>query len=372
MKTAFLYTDRYGDYDYGPTHPLKLIRQGLTQDLIRAYGLLGLPSVQVVAMEEATEEEIRTFHTRDYLDALRKANEGRPFPNAGKYGFGFGDNPIFSGVYDLARTASGGSIQAAELVGSGEVAVAFNIAGGLHHALPDRASGFCYINDPALAIHYLVAQGKRVAYVDIDAHHGDGVQYAFYDTDRVLTISLHESGRFLFPGTGFETEAGEGAGEGYAVNVPLSPHAGDAAFVWAFEEVVPPLINAYRPDVLVTQLGVDTFRSDPITHLGVTTEGFCRMVERFRTFELPWVALGGGGYDVANVARGWTLAWALMNDAEVPNDLPTEYVEEAERLGVHGRTLRDAPGAEETGGMEEARRSVEILKNSVFPIVGAG
>ena len=371
MRTAFLYTDKYADYDYGPTHPLRLIRHGLTENLIRAYGLFDLPSTQVVEAKEATEEEIRTFHTEDYVDALRRANGGRSFSGAGKYGFGFGDNPIFKGVYDLSRVSAGASLQAARLVDSGEADVAFNIAGGLHHAMPDRASGFCYLNDPVLAIQHLLKRGKRVAYVDIDAHHGDGVQYAFYDTDRVLTISLHESGRFLFPGSGFEAETGEGAGEGYSVNVALSPYAGDTAFVWAFDAVVPRLIDAYGPDLLVTQLGVDGFRSDPITHLTLTTEGFCRMVERFRAFGLPWVALGGGGYDVSNVARGWTLAWALMNGAELPDELPEEYVERAERFGVEGKTLRDEMGPKETGGMEEARRSVEFLKDRVFPKVGA-
>jgi len=270
----------------------------------------------------------------------------------------------------------GASLQAAQIVEAGASPVAFNIAGGLHHGMPSRASGFCYLNDVVVAIDYLLARGKRVAYVDIDTHHGDGVQAAFYRTNAVLTISLHESGRYLFPGTGFEPEIGEGEGRGYSVNVPLHPFTDDEIFLWAFQQVVPPLISAYQPDILVTQLGVDTFRSDPLSHLELTTGGFCTMVEAFRRMGLPWLALGGGGYDVPNVPRAWTLAWAIMNDRPLPNELPEAYLEAAVRAGHannSGRSLRDAAHRAEAQRREmawrEAERVCAYLKEHVFPVI---
>jgi acetoin utilization protein AcuC len=305
---AFIYTDQWAQYAYGRQHPLKPVRLKLTYDLIEAYGLMGEQRSHLIPASEASADEILRFHTPEYLDVLQAANAGLTVPGLGRYGLGPGDNPVFPGLLKYSALVVGASLQAAQVVEAGVSPVAFNIAGGLHHGMPSRASGFCYLNDVVVAIDYLLAQGKRVAYVDIDTHHGDGVQAAFYRTNRVLTISLHESGRYLFPGTGFEHEIGEAEGRGYSVNVPLHPFTDDEIFLWAFQQVVPPLISAYQPEVLVTQLGVDTFRSDPLSHLELTTEGFCTMVEAFRRMGLPWLALGGGGYDVPNVPRAWTLA----------------------------------------------------------------
>ncbi|MBI4714694.1 MAG: hypothetical protein HY760_01890 [Nitrospirae bacterium] len=238
--------------------------------------------------------------------------------------------------------------------------------------MPDRASGFCYLNDPAIAICDLVRRGKRVVYLDIDAHHGDGVQHAFYRTDRALTISLHESGEFLFPGTGFVHEIGEGEGKGYAVNLPFYPGTGDATFVRGFEAVAPPLVEAFRPDVLVTQLGVDTFASDPLTHLNLTTHGFCRMVARMKAFDLPWVALGGGGYDIANVARAWSLAFAIMGDTELPDEIPAACLDELREYGPSGSRfhdpLREEPEPPQAGRW--ADEQIRFIEKTVFPIHG--
>jgi len=213
MKTAFIYSDDFAKYDYGPEHPLKPVRLKLTHDLIRAYGLFSLPDVHVVEAKPAEEDDLLLYHTRDYIEMLKAANSGLEIPGEERYGLGFGDNPVFEGVFEWSRLVTGASLQAAGLVDSGEVPIAFNISGGLHHALASRASGFCYINDPVIVISSLLKKGRRVVYIDIDAHHGDGVQEAFYRTDKVLTISLHESGRYLFPGTGFESETGEEEGE---------------------------------------------------------------------------------------------------------------------------------------------------------------
>jgi acetoin utilization protein AcuC len=375
MKTGFIYTDAYLDYDYGPTHPLKIIRLKLTYELIRAYGLLDLPAVQTIITSAAEEEDLAIFHSRDYLNMLKQANNGHVQGSAYSYGLGPGDNPIFPGLLDWSLLVTGATLQAVEFVAKGEGEIAFNIAGGLHHAMRSRASGFCYVNDPVIGILKLLGQGKRVAYIDIDAHHADGVQAAFYGTNRVLTISLHEAGYTLFPGTGFEHEIGEGEGEGYAVNLPFPPYTDDEAYVWAFEEIVPPLIHAFRPDVVVTQLGVDSFYNDPLTNLQLSMFGFEKVVRRIKELASHWVALGGGGYDVSNVARAWTLAWAVMNGIELSDELPKSYVEKAAKVGIYEKELRGGPEFSSSTQSQDIRieveRIVNYLKKTVFPKIGA-
>ncbi len=373
LKAAFVYTDAYLNYDYGPTHPLQIIRLKLTYDLINAYGLLALPSVQSVSTIQAEEKDLAAFHGEEYLAVLKHANSGRLTGNACFLGLGPGDNPIFPGVYDFSLLVTGATLQAVDFVADGKGDVAFNIAGGLHHAMKSRASGFCYINDPVLGIMRLLSRGKRVAYIDIDAHHGDGVQKAFYGTDRVLTVSLHETGHTLFPGTGFEYEIGEGEGEGYAVNLPFPHETGDDVYVWAFEEVVPELIHAFRPDIVVTQLGVDTFYDDPLTNLHLSIFGYERILRKIKELAPRWVALGGGGYNVSNVARAWTLAWAVMNGVELREDLPESFSKEAVKKGVKERELRGSPENSPPGlndeNREEMERVVHYIKEKVFPKV---
>jgi len=375
MRTAFIYTDRYADYDYGLAHPLKIVRLKLTYELIKAYDLLSLASMRLIETREATEEELSLFHSRDYLDVLKRASQGLPGGDAFMYGLGPGDNPLFEGLWEWSLLATGASIQSAQLVMGNEVDIAFNIAGGLHHALSDRASGFCYVNDPVIVILWLLDRCKRVAYIDIDAHHGDGVQRAFYETNRVMTISLHESGRFLFPGSGFEYEMGQGGGEGFSINIPLHPFTDDGIYLWAFEEVVPPLIARFKPEVIVTQLGVDTFHSDPLTHLCLTTNGFTKVIEKLKGLSLPWIALGGGGYEVANVAKAWTLAWAMMNGVELEDKIPQTFEGIGNRLGFRGDTLRDSPLSIPEGKRKEARteaeRVVNYIKKALFPEISS-
>jgi len=214
MTTAIIYSDEWRQFDYGPEHPLRMERLGLTWRLMEAYGLTALPRAKVWAPERAELEEIARFHSREYIEILRAVSAGDWVPNAASYGLGPGDNPIFPGLWEAAQLGAGGSLLAARLVADGEATRAFHFAGGLHHAMPGRASGFCYVNDAVLAIMRLRARGFRVAYVDIDAHHGDGVQFAFYDDPNVLTVSTHQRGDRLFPGTGFVVEMGEGAGLG--------------------------------------------------------------------------------------------------------------------------------------------------------------
>ena len=210
----------------------------------------------------------------------------------------------------------------AELLLEDESDITFSFAGGLHHAGKDHASGFCVFGDGAVAIHRLLAEGWRVAYVDIDAHHGDGVQTAFYQDPRVLTISFHESGQFLFPGTGFSHELGEGDGYGFSINVPLFPYTDNETFIWAFDQVAPPLVKEFKPDVIVSQLGVDAHWRDPLTHLALTSHGFVQLFQRIRSLAPRWLAVGGGGYDISVVPRLWTLAWGVMSEQTFSNALP--------------------------------------------------
>ncbi len=359
MKTAFVYSDEFGGFNYGASHPLKPFRLKLTFDLITACGLLAAADPRHIIPVPASRKELLAYHSKEYLYVLEASNEGKYIEGLEAFGLGPGDNPVFPGMFDWSRLIAGASLKAADLVDSGEADITFNIAGGLHHALAARASGFCYINDPVLAIQFLLGRGRRVAYVDIDAHHGDGVQDAFYFSDRVLTISLHETGDALFPGTGFKEEIGADAGKGFSVNVPLPAGTDDELFVHAFNEVVPPLIEKFKPDIIVSQLGVDTFWSDPLAHLNLTTNGFCTMVQTMKSLAPKWVALGGGGYDIANVARAWTLAWAIMNDVNAPNEIPPAFLARYPGVGFQNNELRDAPFTDEISTKELLWRDVE-------------
>ena len=374
LQTAFIYTDRYQDFDYGFSHPLKNLRLKLTFELISRLSLLSDQGITFAEAEPATEEELLAVHREDYLEALKAADQGRLPNGAYRYGLGSGDNPVFQGVYTFSALVAGASLQAARLVDQGKAGRAFHIAGGLHHAFPARAAGFCYLNDPALAIAHLAKNGKRIAYVDLDAHHGDGVQAIFYHTNQVLTISFHESGNYLFPGTGFVEEIGEGHGKGFSVNVPLFPGSDDEIFLWAFEEVVPPLLEAFRPDVLVTQLGIDAHRSDPLSNLRLTMEGFLQAVTLLTGSAPRWLALGGGGYNLANVPRAWTAVWALMAGIEIPSELPPASLCQFRALGFAETSLTDPPYR--TGGQRKeeawryARTQVHRVKALIFPRLG--
>ena len=369
-KAAFVYDALLSEHQLSETHPMKPVRLRYTYELLEAYGVLTAPTATVVKPRAATEEEVLWYHTRAYVDAVKAYNVGKTPPRPERYNFAAGDNPPYKGVYDAALLSTGASLTAAELLLSGQADRAMNISGGLHHAMPGYTYGFCVFNDPVIAIKAMVDKGLRVAYVDIDCHHGDGVQYAFYATDQVLTISLHESGEFLFPGTGFVQEIGAGKGRGYAVNVPLCPYTTSDVYGWAFREVVPPLLKAFRPDVLVTQLGIDTHYLDPITHIAQTTQGFGDVVREFAKLDTKWLALGGGGYDLHAVARSWALAYAIMAGQELPNEIPVPY---SERYGV--ASLKDP---DELPIPQEVRQdvrafaegSVEAIHRLIFPLHG--
>jgi acetoin utilization protein AcuC len=235
--------------------------------------------------------------------------------------------------------------------------------------MAERASGFCYVNDPVLVILHLLDQVSRVMYLDIDAHHGDGVQWAFYEDPRVLTASFHQDGRTLFPGTGGVNEMGKGQGLGYAVNVPMLPGTDDAVFWDGFCSVVPHLIERFRPDVIVSQLGVDTFWDDPLTGLEFTTNGFSKVISYLTDNAKAWVALGGGGYNVCNVARAWTLAWAIMNGVDFGEDLPASMIETMAAAGCRQRKVRDPEhqSRKRERCSQHMAECVKYLEANVFP-----
>ncbi len=335
-KSAVVLSEELWQIGHGEYHPLRPERLQRVYELMTAYGAFDGHNSRLVAPRPATTDELLLFHSKEYVDAVHSLSSGESAYAASQYNFGPGDNPVFEGMYEIADLKVGAALRATQLVTSGEVDVAFSPAGGMHHARANYASGFCIFNDAAVLIHSMLAQGFRVAYVDIDVHHGDGVQEAFYDTDRVLTISVHESGRFIFPGTGFVRETGRGVGQGFAVNLPLAPYTDDEVYVWAFEQVVPPLLRWFEPDVVVSQLGIDTHFLDPLGHLALTTQGYSQVVRILRDCVPRWVALGGGGYEVSVMPRAWTLAYGIMSDQEFPDELPASYAAE------YGQgTLRD-------------------------------
>jgi len=337
----------------------------MVYELLQAYAAFDDKASLLLPPSPATDEELALWHTKEYIDAVRRLSAGDKRVSSWRYHLGPGDNPVFPAMYETEALKAGSSLLAARLVVEKEVDVAFSFAGGLHHAMPGYASGFCVFNDPAIAIRWLANQGLRVAYVDVDAHHGDGVQAAFYGTDQVLTISLHESGHYLFPGTGFVHELGSGAGRGYSVNIPLFPSTGDEVYLWAFEQVVPPLVTDFAPDVLVTQLGVDTHYADPLTHLQLTTAGQAAVIRSFRDMELPWVAMGGGGYSVHTVARAWTLAYGIMSDQEFADQIPESYAHVYGDRWLHDHEKPTISGRDLSSAREHAEHQVAALRNAL-------
>jgi acetoin utilization protein AcuC len=372
----------YGDdappYDHGPRHPLRPARFVLTRSLVNHYGLLDGERVVETLARDATDEELSLVHGEAYVDAVRRAGHAER-GSWWQFGFGPGDNPPFPNMHEAATRVVGGSLVGAEAVLSGRAEHAFNPSGGLHHALPERASGFCVYDDPAVAIAWLLANGaERVAYVDVDVHHGDGPQAIFWNDPRVLTISLHQSGDTLFPGTGFVDELGGDAARGTKVNVPLPPLTDDQGWLSAFHAVVPPLVAGWQPDVLVTQLGCDTHHSDPLANLLLTTAAYREAAVTLHRLAHDaaggrWLATGGGGYQWARVApRAWTIYFAAMAGAEVPDELPEPWRREASAAAGESVPERlSEPGVPTSPGVGEAvTAAVDEVKREVFPLRG--
>ena len=374
-KPAIIYSDAYLDYNFGKDHAFQSIRVKLAYELMRSSAFFN-GHADALEPAPATDEDLRIVHERRYVDAVKELS-AHPRPEAYEWGLGPGDNPIFEGMYEAAALQAGGTIAACEAVATGERPRAYNLGGGFHHAMPARASGFCIFNDVAVGLARLLKAGlaKRVLYLDIDAHHGDGVQEIFYDDPTVLTISLHEDGHFLFPGTGFPGDIGRGKGKGYAVNVPLPPYTRGASYVYAFEEIVPPLARAYGPDMIFTQTGADAYFTDPLAHLKLTTSTYEHVARVVRNLSEElcggrWVSATGGGYDLVACARVWTLIAAAMADVELTDELEPEWRALCRRetgLEDPDLRLRDRGRTSDEPVSSAVKNVVREVKSNVFP-----
>lgn len=373
-KAAFVYSEELADFDYGDDHPFKPIRARNTRELCHRYGLLDGVERFLVEPSPAPLEILELFHERSYLEALRRADPALP-PSLSclSHGLGTQDCPLMPGLYEFCRLVVGATLLAVDLVKKGEVRAAFNPVGGFHHGGRAHAEGFCYVNDAGVAIERLLGEGLRVAHVDIDAHHGNGVQDAFYGDDRVLSISVHESGETLYPWGGTETEIGAGRGLGFNVNVPLLARTDDEVYVEAFRRIVPPLLDAFHPDIVLAQVGADSMISDPLTHLRLTNNGYRDVIRDLVAHAPKIAAMGGGGYDIYRTARCWTLAWAEFAGVDPEDDyaaLSGGAMHGAEMEPLLDRRVPSYGPAKEMA-REHANRVVDYLQTTVFPVVGA-
>lgn len=376
-----VWDDDLAEYDFGPGHPLAPVRVQLTIALARALGVFDHANVAVVEPDAIDDELLLTVHDERYLGAVQA---GQPDM---RFGLGTADVPVFAGMHKASRRVVGATVAAARAVFEGSALHGVNVAGGLHHAMPAAASGFCVYNDPAIAIRWLLDHGvERVAYVDTDVHHGDGVQEIFYDDDRVLTISLHQNGRTLFPGTGFPEENGRPRAEGCAVNVALPPGTTDAGWLRAFHAIVPPLVREFAPTILFSQHGCDGHRLDPLAQLALSVDGQRAAAVAIHALahevcDGRWVATGGGGYALAQVVpRAWThlLAEACGHPIDPATPTPREWRElVVARTGAQPPlTMTDDEPATYTDfatGHDPANpvdRSIAATMRAVFPCHG--
>ena len=333
-SVAVLWSDDLLKYDLGGEHPMHPVRIDLTMRLARSLGVLDQPNVTFVDPEPATAAQLERVHSPRYLAAVRDA----PMQPWGiGHGLGTDDNPIFWGMYEASALVAGSTLRAAQLVWNKEFDHAINIGGGHHHAMPGSASGFCVFNDLTVAIAWLLDHGaQRVAYVDTDVHHGDGVQAAFYDDPRVMTVSVHESPLTLWPHTGFASECGSGEAAGSSINVPIPAGSTNGDWLRAFEATVPNVLRQFRPEILITQCGCDSHHEDPLADLSLTVDGHNAIYARLRDLanELcdgRWVATGGGGYGLVRaVPRSWThlLAQAIGVPIDLNTDIPQSWLDD--------------------------------------------
>uniref|UniRef100_UPI00313C5DBE acetoin utilization protein AcuC n=2 Tax=Bacillus sp. OTU530 TaxID=3043862 RepID=UPI00313C5DBE len=335
MKNVFVYSDAFQTYRFSPEHPFNQLRVKLSYDLLQKGGFIR--EEQIVVPRIATEEEIALIHDQNYIEAIKKAGEGKlDKQTALQYGLGTDDVPMFAGMHEASALLVGGTLTAVDYVLEGKAEHALNLGGGLHHGFHNKASGFCIYNDSAIAIKYIQKKyGLRVMYIDTDAHHGDGVQASFYDDPNVCTVSIHETGRYLFPGTGDVNERGQGAGYGYSFNVPLDAFTEDESFLYTYRTLIREIAAYFEPDVILTQNGVDAHYYDPLTHLCATINVYQEIPKIAHEIAHEycngrWIAVGGGGYDIWRVVpRAWSLIWLEMNHMRnvASGLLPLEWVD---------------------------------------------
>jgi len=373
-RAAFLHSPEIERYHYPPDCPFKTERAGLTRGILDRMGLLSGPDRTEAGFEAAPREVIERFHTARYLDAMHRTAAGDLDVAAFGMGFGQPEVPVFREMVDYAALACGATLRGADLLLAGEAEVVFNPSGGYHHAQPEMAAGFCYMNDVALGCLRLADRLDRVLFLDVDVHHGDGVQDFFYGRADVLTMSLHETGEALFPGTGDVKEIGEGDGRGYSVNVPLPPGTYDEAYRRAFEAVAPPLVEAFDPQVIVFEVGADGLAGDPLADLALTNNLYADLAQQVVGFGRPILATGGGGYHPENTARTWALVWSV---------LVGEHKQDTMQVGLGGvmlestdwqgglRDRRLVTSAEQRQAVDPAvDRVIAAVREHVFPLHG--
>jgi acetoin utilization protein AcuC len=376
IQHILFYSDRLASFSYGNNHPFKPARAKLFYELLNRYSLIFEANQMIIAPKKLDDKLLLLFHTSKYVELLKLANRGEFTINMLDFGIGASDNPILSGILDFSLRAAGATYEGAMILAKGEAEVVFNPHGGFHHARSDYAEGFCYVNDIAIAITALINQGKRVAYCDIDVHHGNGVQEAFYEDNRVLTISLHESGQSLYPWGGFVDEIGSGDGKGFNVNIPFHAGTDDDIYLSVFDDIVPPLISAFKPDILFIECGGDAHKDDPLAHLNLTSRSIEAVLTKLKGLCPRIIATGGGGYDAHKTAALWALSWATLCGIKVADSFAgliggMMYGPEA-RIS----SLEDEPfaitGPEEKQCREEADHVVAYIKRKIFPIHGLG
>jgi acetoin utilization protein AcuC len=365
-----------GSFDFGPDHPFKPERATKTFDLCTRYGVLNYPWMKVVAPEAIDESLLTLYHEPDYLALLKEASRGHVSIEMLGRGLGSADTPILHGIYEWSLKAAGGTYGAVKDILAGSAQVAFNALGGFHHARSGNAEGFCYINDVVIALMSASqdAPDLRIAFVDFDAHHGNGVQEAFYADPNLLFLSVHETGKTLYPWSGNETETGSGPGEGYTVNIPLEPGTDDEVYSFVLDEAVFPILKAFSPDFIVAEVGADTLISDPLTHLKLTNNGYQKALRGIMPICSKIVALGGGGYDLYRTARCWTLAWSILNHVEPEDEFAGLVGGMMFGPEMEVGSLYDHPfftkGEVKEKAFAEARRVVAFLREKIFPVHG--
>jgi acetoin utilization protein AcuC len=382
-KALIVHDAALESYGFGGEHPFNPLRLRLTLELCRDLGLLeGYP---LTPSEPATDADLTTVHSLTYVRMVQQAGRGAArLSRLLDYGLGSGDNPVFPDMHEACARVVGGVLESCRLVMGGDAAHAMCISGGLHHALRSQASGFCVYNDAGVAIARLKEErpGIRIAYVDTDAHHGDGVQWMFFEDPDVLTVSVHETGRYLFPGTGDVDEKGRGEGKGYAVNVPLQPYTDDDSFISTFEAIVPEALRAFEPDLIISQNGCDAHQLDPLTHLSATTRLYEHVPAAIHDLahelcEGRWVTTGGGGYDIWRVVpRAWSALWAAVSHQELPEKVPECWLEKwgAKSPVSLPRRVRDDPADYPAGPradeiFDKNRRTAEEVLEKVLPLI---
>ncbi|RDI95997.1 acetoin utilization protein AcuC [Meiothermus sp. QL-1] len=370
-----VYSPHYLEYDFGPQHPFSPLRLEMLLDLLVQLG----PPPSLYTPQQATREEVRTVHLESYVRRVEAASRGEDSPSFEYYGLGTADTPIFLGMDEAARWLVGGTLSAARLVAGGQAKEVLQLGGGLHHAQKDLAAGFCVYNDLSVAIRYLTGQGLRVAYVDIDVHHGDGVQWIHYDEAEVLTFSIHESGRYLYPGTGHTHEIGKASGTGRKLNVPLEPFTEDASYLEVLQMGLEPALRWFQPDVMVIQCGADAHYQDPLAELLLTTRAYARVFTLLRQYASAFaggraIYTLGGGYSLDAASRVWALLYLTLQGLPWPDHLPEPWLERwGSRLGQFlTHTLHDPeqpyPEIPRKAEIERRnRQAVERLLESVRP-----